>query len=189
MAYRLTRIYTRTGDAGETGLADGDRLSKDSPRIHLLGELDELNAHLGLLQSHELPTDLREVLIAIQHLLFDLGGDLSLPGRTSVHAEHINWLESWLDHFNASLPPLKEFILPGPPSAAAQCHVARTVCRRAERVAVTLARSHALGTHTLPFLNRLADVLFVAARIISQSSHAAETLWHADRALPVPPAH
>lgn len=181
MGYRLTRIYTRTGDEGETGLADGTRLAKDATRISLLGELDELNSHLGLLRVGALPEHLDNCLLDIQHLLFDLGGDLSIPGRDTLLPAHVEWLEGWLDHLNEQLPLLKEFILPGGSLAGAQCHVARTVARRAERTAVELSRSEALAPVALTFLNRLSDFLFVAARVLNWTDGENEVYWQTQR--------
>jgi cob(I)alamin adenosyltransferase len=187
MGYRLTRIYTRTGDEGETGLADGSRLAKDAARIRLLGELDELNSHLGLLRVGPIPATLDGCLLDIQHLLFDLGGDLSIPGRDTVLPAHVEWLEGWLDHLNEELPPLKEFILPGGSLAGARCHVARAVARRAERTAVELARSEALAPAALTFLNRLSDFLFVAARVLNRTGGENEVYWQAQRTTGKPP--
>jgi cob(I)alamin adenosyltransferase len=187
MGHRLTRIYTRTGDAGTTGLADGTRLRKDSDRIALLGDLDELNSHLGMLLTCAPPPELAACLSEIQQLLFDLGGDLSIPGRTSVSADHVEWLEKWLDHYNDTLPPLKEFILPGGNAAAAQGHLARSVSRRAERRAVALSQSEDPGLNTLAFLNRLSDFLFVACRILARMNGKDEVFWQVSRNPPLEP--
>ncbi len=184
MGHRLTRIYTRTGDEGTTGLADGTRLPKNAARIQLLGDLDELNSHIGLVLTHDLPPAIATCLDEIQQLLFDLGADLSIPGRTHVTASHVDWLEHWLDHLNETLPPLKEFILPGGNRAAAQCHLARTVCRRAERNAVELSLMENSGPNTLTFLNRLSDFLFVACRVIAQMNGGQEVLWQMTRTPP-----
>src|SRR5574340_742275 len=174
---RLSKITTRTGDDGSTGLADGSRLAKDHPRIEAIGAVDELNSQLGLLLAEPLPEAVRACLAAVQHRLFDLGGELALPGRAAITAEHAGELETRLEHFNADLPPLKEFILPGGSRAAALCHVARTVCRRAERACVALARQEALSPAALQYLNRLSDLLFVLARVINRADGRAETLW------------
>lgn len=188
MGHRLTRIYTRTGDAGNTGLADGTRLAKDTPRIRLLGDLDELNSQIGVVLAHAIPTEPAACLREIQHLLFDLGGDLSIPGRCSILPGHARWLEAWLDHCNAALPPLREFILPGGHPPAAHCHLARAVCRRAERTAVELGKSEDPGPHTLAFLNRLSDFLFVACRVLARQDGEREILWQAGRpTAPLPP--
>lgn len=184
MGHRLSKIYTRTGDAGTTGLADGSRVDKDSLRIAAYGELDELNSHLGGVLAEDLPAPVSECLSEVQHLLFDLGGDLCIPGRHSLTREHSTWLETWLDHFNDALPPLKEFILPGGNRAAAQCHVARAVCRRAERTLVTLSRQEPLDPAALAFVNRLSDLLFVLARVLARQNGGLEVLWQPQR----PPA-
>lgn len=186
MGHRLSTIYTRTGDRGDTGLADGSRIAKDAPRIQLLGDIDELNCQIGLLQTEVLPAELNACLLEIQHLLFDLGGDLSLPGRRSLNKTHSDWLETWLDWFNEPLPPLKEFILPGGSKAAACCHLARATCRRTERRAVELARQETVPDHTLMFLNRLSDFLFVAARVLARQEDATEVLWQRTRPIPHP---
>jgi cob(I)alamin adenosyltransferase len=187
MAHRLSRIYTRTGDAGDTGLADGSRIGKDAPRIQLYGELDEVNSHVGTVLACEVPAELAGCLQEIQQLLFDLGGDLCIPGRQSLGERHIGWLEQWLDHFNDSLPPLKEFVLPGGNLAAACCHVARTACRRAERTAVALAKSEELEPTIIAFLNRLSDFLFVASRILARQHGGQEILWQPSRQSLAPP--
>ena len=181
MGHRLTRIYTRTGDTGQTGLADGTRLDKDALRIQLFGELDELNSQLGVVLALGVPAPLAACLEEIQQLLFDLGGDLSLPGRSSIQPEHVRWLEQWLDHWNGTLPPLKEFILPGGHRAAAQGHLARTACRRAGRTAVTLGKTENPGDHTLAFLNRLSDFLFVACRLLARQAGGREVFWRSGR--------
>jgi cob(I)alamin adenosyltransferase len=184
MGHRLSRIYTRTGDSGTTGLGDGRRVDKDSLRITAYGELDELNSHIGLVLTHELPAEVRDCLGEIQQLLFDLGGDLCTPGRNILKQEQIDWMESWLDRFNADLPFLKEFILPGGNRAAADCHIARTVCRRAERTLVSLAKTESVDPLALAFLNRLSDLLFVAARVLARRDGGPEVLWQPRR----PPA-
>lgn len=181
MGHRLSKIYTRTGDAGSTGLGDGTRVPKDGARIGVLGALDETNAQIGVLLAHELPTDAREDLIAIQHALFDLGGELCLPGHAAIDEADVLWLERRLDDYNASLPPLKEFILPGGSAAAAHCHVARTVCRRAECALVALSRIEAVRPQALAFVNRLSDFLFVLARVLARVDGGSETLWQHGR--------
>lgn len=180
MANRLTRIYTRTGDAGETGLADGSRLSKDAPRIEALGAIDELNSSIGVLLAEPLPDDLRACLTDVQNDLFDLGGELSVPGHPILAEAHVTRLETALDGFNAALPALKDFILPGGARAAALAHVARTVCRRAERRVVSLAKAQAVPELAIPYLNRLSDLLFVASRVLNRFGPAAsgnDVLW------------
>ncbi|TSA02396.1 MAG: cob(I)yrinic acid a,c-diamide adenosyltransferase [Methylococcus sp.] len=187
MGHRLTRIYTRTGDDGTTGLADGSRIEKDAPRIALMGELDELNSRLGLVLTEAVPNDLARCFEEIQQLLFDLGGDLSIQGRSTIKEHHVLWLEAWLDHFNDRLDPLKEFILPGGTRAAAYGHLARTCCRQAERVAVSLNRIEPLPAYGLEFLNRLSDFLFVACRILGESDDAPPHHWDPARAPLLPP--
>jgi cob(I)alamin adenosyltransferase len=180
MANRLTRIYTRTGDAGETGLADGSRLPKDAPRIEAMGDIDELNSAIGVLLAESLPGDMRDCLTGVQNDLFDLGGELSVPGHPILAMAHVARLEKVLDGFNAALPPLKDFILPGGTRAAALAHVARTVCRRAERRVVTLARTEAVPELAVPYLNRLSDVLFVASRVLNRfgdNATGSDVLW------------
>lgn len=177
MGNRLSKIYTRTGDAGNTGLADGSRVPKDSLRIEVLGTLDETNAQLGLVLAQPLPDSARADLIVVQHALFDLGGELCLPGHVAINDSDVRWLESRLDHYNADLPPLKEFILPGGGPAGAHCHVARTVCRRAERALVALSRQEAVRAPALAFINRLSDFLFVLSRVLARASEHGETLW------------
>jgi len=177
MANRLTRIYTRTGDAGETGLADGSRVAKDAPRIAAMGDIDELNSVLGVLLAETLPEDVRACLTSVQNDLFDLGGELSVPGHPILAASHIQQLETALDRFNSALPALKDFILPGGSRPAALAHVARTACRRAERSVVTLARSEAVPELAVPYLNRLSDLLFVMSRVLNRHAGGSDVLW------------
>lgn len=178
MGHRLSKIYTRTGDSGSTGLGDGSRVPKDSLRIEVLGTLDELNAHLGLLLTLALPDgELQAELERLQHRLFDLGGELCIPGHAAIDASEVGWLERCLDRHNQALPPLKEFILPGGNPAAAQCHVLRTVCRRAERVLVALSRQEQVRAEALAFINRLSDYLFVIARVLARADGGSEVLW------------
>lgn len=184
MGYRLSKIYTRTGDSGTTGLGDGSRVAKDSVRVETYGSIDELNSHLAVLLSHDIQPDVRDCLSAVQHMLFDLGSELAVPGTHRIDQKHVDWIEHTLDHFNADLPPLKEFILPGGNPAAAYCHVARTVCRRCERVAVELARSGEVGPQMLSFLNRLSDLLFVFCRILARCNGGREVLWERGGELP-----
>jgi len=174
---RLSKITTRTGDDGTTGLADGSRIPKDSPRIEAIGTVDELNSQIGLLLTEELPLAVRDCLAAIQHDLFDLGGELALPQRPAITEAQVERLETLIRQFNADLPPLKEFILPGGCRAAALCHVARTVCRRTECACVRLNHVEKLAPFLLQYLNRLSDLLFVLARIINRDSGHAETTW------------
>jgi len=179
MANRLTKIYTRTGDKGDTGLADGSRVAKDAPRIEAMGDIDELNSALGVLLAEALPDDLRACLANVQNDLFDLGGELSVPGHSILADSHVMQLEAALDQFNAALPALKDFILPGGSRAAALAHVARTVCRRAERRVVTLAKTEAVPALACPYLNRLSDLLFVASRVLNRWSNdrGGDVLW------------
>ena len=177
MANRLTKIYTRTGDSGDTGLADGSRVAKDAPRIEALGAIDELNSSIGVLLAEALPEDLHACLTEVQNDLFDLGGELSVPGHPILAESHVTQLEAALDKFNAALPALKDFILPGGSRAGALAHVARTVCRRAERRVVTLARTESVPTLACPYLNRLSDLLFVASRVLNRHAGGADVLW------------
>ena len=177
---RLSRITTRTGDKGTTGLADGTRLGQEHARIAALGSVDELNSHLGVLLAEQLPPDIRAVLLQIQNDLFDLGGAFALPAQDVFAESKIAWLDEQIAHYNAALPPLREFILPGGLRAGALCHVARTVARRAERDLVVLSQNEAVPQHALPYLNRLSDLLFVLSRCINRTQAAAETLWRRD---------
>jgi cob(I)alamin adenosyltransferase len=177
VGHRLSRIYTRTGDSGETGLGDGARVPKDNPRIAALGCVDELNSHIGLLLTEPIANDIRDCLVHVQHDLFDLGGELSIPGHTMLKDERVSALEIALDLYNGVLPPLKEFILPGGSRAAALAHVARTVCRRAERSLVRLQREGASVATGLRYLNRLSDLLFVLARSLNRHAGVADVLW------------
>jgi len=181
MGYRLSKIYTRTGDQGETGLADGARVPKDSPRLEVLGDVDELNSHIGVVLSQAVPGSVRECLEEVQHDLFHLGGELATPGRQAIDAENVSALEEVLDGFNENLPPLREFVLPGGGPAAAACHVARAVCRRAERHLVALSRTEPINTDGQRYLNRLSDLLFVLARTLVWHEGEAEILWEPGR--------
>lgn len=182
MGHRLTKIYTRTGDNGTTSLADGSRVAKDDLHVETFGTLDELNSTLGqVLAETTLPENVREILITIQNQLFDLGSEYCLPGYKAITVEHCLELERKIDQFNADLPPLKEFILPGGIRAAAVCHIARTVCRRAERHAVSLSKIDKLNLQGLIYLNRLSDLLFVLARVINRFNHQPEPLWQHER--------
>ncbi len=182
MGNRLSKIYTRTGDDGTTGLGDGSRVAKDSLRVEAYGELDELNSSIGvLLAVPELPKDVSACLIEVQHELFDMGGELCIPGHTAITAEHVTRLEHALDGFNDTLPPLKEFILPGGGPAAAACHLARTIARRAERHVWTLAKAEPVSAEVPKYLNRLSDLLFVMARVLARHERGTEVLWRHDR--------
>ena len=178
MANRLSKIYTRTGDSGTTGLGDGSRVPKFDLRVHAMGEVDELNAVLGMLLVEALPDDVRDALRAIQHDLFDLGGELCMPGHNFVQAARVSVLETTLDGWNTGLKPLKEFILPGGSRAAAVCHLARTVCRRAERALHQLHAESAVTPVALQYLNRLSDVLFVLCRALNQYAGVSDVLWN-----------
>ena len=177
MGKRLTKIYTRTGDAGTTGLADGTRVAKDAPRIEALGTVDELNSVLGVLLAEKLPAEVHACLAGVQNDLFDLGGELSVPGHTIMTEAHSKRLEVALDAFNAKLPALREFILPGGSRAAGLAHVARTVCRRAERSMVALGKADRSSPALLQYLNRLSDLLFVLARVLNRHAGGDDVYW------------
>jgi len=177
MGHRLSKIYTRTGDSGTTTLGDGSRVDKDSLRVEAYGTVDELNSIIGLLLTHELPNDIRDTLTDIQHELFDLGGELCIPGHAAIDDTQVTRLETRLDELNADLKPLKEFILPGGAAAAALCHLARTVCRRAERRAVSLAKVESVSAPAIKYLNRLSDLLFVLARVLNKLAGHPDVLW------------
>lgn len=181
MGNRLSKIYTRTGDDGTTGLGDGSRVAKDSARVAAYGTVDEANSCIGLVLATELPDDIRALLTSVQHQLFDLGGELCIPGHAAISDADIERLEAELDAFNEPLPALKDFILPGGGEAAARCHVARTVVRRAEREAVTLARHETVRPEAVRYLNRLSDLLFVLARVLARTSGHGEVLWNHER--------
>ncbi len=180
MGYRLSKIHTATGDQGNTGLADGSRLPKNAPRIEVMGEIDELNSLLGLLLSQPLPETARGILTKTQHTLFELGGELAVPGRRALTEADSRELEQSLDQMNAELTPLREFLLPGGPPPAALCHLARATCRRAERRLVALHHQESMNPASLSFINRLSDLLFVIARVVGRQTDqcdAGESLW------------
>ncbi|MEO7325133.1 MAG: cob(I)yrinic acid a,c-diamide adenosyltransferase [Dokdonella sp.] len=182
MGNRLSKIYTRTGDDGTTGLGDGTRVAKDSARVSAYGTVDELNSAIGVVLACEISSQMREVLTQIQHELFDLGGELCIPGMAMVHDMDIDRLEQVLDSFNDDLPPLKDFILPGGGMAAAHCHMARTICRRAERETITLSRQDdTVRPQATRYLNRLSDLLFVLCRVLARASGHGEVLWQHER--------
>jgi cob(I)alamin adenosyltransferase len=182
MGNRLSKIYTRTGDDGTTGLGDGSRVRKDSLRVEAYGTVDELNSAIGvLLAVATLPEEVTACLIEVQHELFDMGGELCIPGHTAITAAHVVRLETALDGFNDGLPPLKEFILPGGGPAAAACHLARAIARRAERRVWTLAEAEAVSAEVAQYLNRLSDLLFVLARVLARHERGTEVLWRHDR--------
>ena len=185
MGNRLSKIYTRTGDKGVTGLGDGSRVDKDSLRVEAYGTVDELNSAVGLVLTADLPDDVRACLTRTQHELFDLGGELCMPGTTLIPDRYVDGLEQALDGFNEDLPPLKDFILPGGSEAAARCHLARTIARRAERRVISLAHNEAVNEATIRYLNRLSDLLFVIARVLARRDGGSEVIWiHGDRRLP-----
>lgn len=181
MGNRLSKITTRTGDKGETGLGDGARVGKDSPRIHALGDIDELNSCLGLLLAEKLPPGIRKALLHVQQELFDLGGEVCIPGHSMISEAHVTRLEALTQQHNAKLQPLKEFILPGGTRAAAAAHLARTVSRRAERSLVALGRREAVGERARQYLNRLSDLLFVLGRALNRAGRRGDVLWKHER--------
>lgn len=182
MGNRLTKIYTRTGDDGTTGLGDGSRVAKDSARVEAYGTVDETNSAIGVVMAcDELPEAVSRCLLEVQHDLFDLGGELCIPGYTAIDETFVTRLEQQLDEFNDALPVLKEFILPGGGKAAASCHLARTICRRAERRVQSLASVEEVGPLALRYLNRLSDLLFVIARVLARHENGSEILWKRGR--------
>ena len=181
MGHRLSKIVTRTGDAGTTGLGDGSRVAKDAARIDAIGAVDELNSTIGVLLAESLPDEVSRCLVDVQHDLFDLGGELSIPGYSAVADAHVARLEDAVERYNATLAPLKEFVLPGGTRAAALAHVARTVCRRAERSVVHLAGGETVGDPARRYLNRLSDLLFVLARWLNASAGRTDVLWQKGR--------
>ena len=183
MGNRLSRIVTRTGDNGTTGLGDGRRVDKDDPHVQAMGDVDELNSHIGLLLCEKLPPAIREALIGVQHELFDIGGELCIPGHTAITEDDVARLESVVTQYNADLPPLKDFILPGGTRAAAQAHVCRTVCRRAERSMIVLSKAEALNERSRQYMNRLSDLLFVLARVLNRDAGCEDSLWQKARRL------
>jgi cob(I)alamin adenosyltransferase len=182
MGNRLSKIYTRTGDDGTTGLGDGSRVPKDSLRVEAYGTVDELNSVIGMLLAvPDLPPAVSACLTEVQHQLFDMGGELCIPGHQAIEAAHVSQLEKALDGFNDALPALKEFILPGGGPAAAACHVARTVARRAERRVWSLSRAESVRPEVAQYLNRLSDLLFVIARVLARHERGTEVLWRHQR--------
>ena len=177
MGNRLSKIYTRTGDDGTTGLGDGSRVDKDNPRVEAYGTVDELNSVIGMVLAYDLPEEIRACLTNVQHELFDLGGELSMPAHQFIADAQVTALEAAIDTFNAELPPLKEFILPAGGHATSTCHLARAVCRRAERQTLTLAREEEVNRSSLVYLNRLSDLLFVIARLLARHEKGEEVLW------------
>jgi cob(I)alamin adenosyltransferase len=181
MGNRLSKIATRTGDNGSTGLGDGSRTEKDSVRIHSLGDVDELNSFVGLLLCEQMPDDLREELVSIQHDLFDLGGELCIPGYVLITEVHVARLDALLEKYNADLPPLKDFILPAGSRAASIAHLCRTVCRRAERSIVSLGRAENINEHPRQYVNRLSDLMFVLSRVLNRYAGGSDVLWQHER--------
>lgn len=181
MGNRLTQIATRTGDEGTTGLGNNQRVSKNSLRVHAMGDVDELNSHIGLLLCEDMPGGVRELLVEVQHQLFNLGGELSIPGFELLQQEAIARLDAELEHHNAQLPRLQEFILPAGTRAASLAHVCRTVARRAERSVVALASAQALREAPLQYLNRLSDLLFVLARVLNRINGGDDVFWKSKR--------
>lgn len=187
MGHRLSKIATRTGDNGTTGLADGSRIGKDHPRITAMGDIDELNSSIGLILIHELPAEITTLLTDIQHRLFDIGGELSMPEQGFITDKAIAQLDEALEQLNETLPPLKEFILPGGTPAAAHCHMARTICRRAERSVIALGHQGELSLKVVGYLNRLSDLLFVIARTLTHANDGDEPMWQSRRHPQQPP--
>ena len=181
MGNRLSKIYTRTGDDGSTGLGDGSRTTKDSLRVEAFGTVDELNSAIGLVRSYNRMPGIDHCLEQVQHQLFNIGGELCTPGMELLQSERVDALETDLDQFNDTLPPLKEFILPGGGAAAAHAHLARTICRRAERRVLSLSRESQVNEPVIRYLNRLSDLLFVLARVLSRSDEQPEVQWDHDR--------
>lgn len=181
MGNRLSKIATRTGDDGSTGLGDGSRTRKDSLRVHAIGDVDELNSQIGLLLCEDIPAAMREELVSIQHDLFDLGGELCIPGYAMIADQQVARLDALLDKYNADLPPLKDFFLPGGSRAASLAHVCRTVCRRAERSIVGLGKTEQINEPARQYVNRLSDLLFVLARVLNRYGGGSDVLWEKDR--------
>jgi len=182
MGKRLSKIYTRTGDDGTTGLGDGSRVAKDSLRVDAFGTVDEANSAIGVvLAADTVPQGIRALLTEIQHDLFELGGELCIPGHSAITDDFITRLETELDALNEDLPALQEFILPGGGQAAAACHLARTIVRRAERITTTLASAESVRPEVLKYLNRLSDLLFVVARVLARAESGQEVLWNRER--------
>jgi cob(I)alamin adenosyltransferase len=177
MGNRLSKIATRVGDDGSTGLGDGSRVSKADARIAAIGDVDELNSTLGVLLCENLPDEVRAALTRIQHDLFDLGGELCMPGQSVLRDAQVEQLDAWLEQYNATLPPLAEFILPGGARTAALAHISRTVCRRAERSVVTLDTQEPVQPHARHYLNRLSDLLFVLSRVLNRAAGVEDVLW------------
>ena len=181
MGKRLTQIATRTGDNGTTGLGDNTRVSKDNLRVHAMGDVDELNSHIGVLLCEDMPDDVRSLLVEIQHQLFNLGGELSIPGFELLKGDALLALDRALEHYNSALPKLQEFILPAGNRAASQAHVCRTVARRAERAVVALGAAEAVKDTPRQYLNRLSDLMFVLARVLNRMNGGDDVYWKSER--------
>ena len=181
MGKRLTQIATRTGDNGTTGLGDNTRVSKDSLRVHAMGDVDELNSQIGVLLCEHMPNEVRALLVEIQHQLFNLGGELSIPGFELLKTEALLALDQALEHYNSELPKLQEFILPAGNRAASQAHVCRTVARRAERAVVALGAAEAVKETPRQYLNRLSDLMFVLARVLNRMNGGDDVYWKSER--------
>ncbi len=178
MGHRLSKIYTRTGDKGTTGLGDGTRVAKDHPRVEAFGSVDELNSAIGTVLAYKIPAAVEQVLGQVQHHLFDLGGELCVPGHTIISEDEVQYLEDTLDKFNKDLPKLKDFILPSGGLATSHCHMARTICRRAERRCWSFNNiDSSLNAQALAYLNRLSDLLFVICRVLARHENGSEVLW------------
>ena len=181
MGYRLSKIYTKTGDKGETGMADGSRVAKDHLQVAAIGDVDELNSQIGLLVVESENAEMKDRLNRIQHILFDLGAEITMPAYAAIEDSHVTFLEKYLDQLNGKLKPLDEFILPGGSRAAAQAHVARSVCRRVERSLVSFNRERSLNKAAMAFINRLSDLLFVIARQCCKDDNVEEVYWQKAR--------
>ena len=181
MGNRLSKIATRTGDAGTTGLGDGSRIDKDALRVHAMGDVDELNSHIGALICEDIPDAMKQELFSIQHDLFDMGGELCIPGYTMITEAQVLRLDALLAKYNADLPPLKDFILPGGSCAASMAHVCRTVCRRAERAIVSVGKAEHVNEAPRQYMNRLSDLLFVLSRVLNRYAGGSDVLWEKER--------
>ncbi|MFZ6873392.1 cob(I)yrinic acid a,c-diamide adenosyltransferase [Undibacterium sp. Di27W] len=181
MGNRLSKIATRTGDKGTTGLGDGSRIAKDALRVHAMGDVDELNSHIGVLLCEDMPDQMKHELVSIQHDLFDMGGELCIPGYTMITDTQVERLDALLEKYNADLPPLKDFILPGGSRAAAIANVCRTVCRRAERAIVSVGNAETINDAPRQYMNRLSDLLFVLSRVLNRYAGGSDVLWEKER--------
>jgi len=181
MGNRLSKIATRTGDKGTTGLGDGSRIAKDALRVHAMGDVDELNSQIGVLLCEDMPEQMKQELFSIQHDLFDMGGELCIPGYTMITDTQVERLDALLEKYNADLPPLKDFILPGGSRAAAIANVCRTVCRRAERAIVSVGNAETINDAPRQYMNRLSDLLFVLSRVLNRYAGGSDVLWEKER--------